>query len=235
MHHSALTVCKHRVSGSISPPSRGAFHLSLTVLVHYRSPGYLALGRGRPSFPPGSSCPAVLRIPITVHTVSITGLSPSPAGLSRRVHLHCGFVTVRSQCRLLWVLQHLLYNGGTLSRTKGLGFSRFVRHYYGNCLFSSGYLDVSVPPLASLTKSVRVPTHHGGGLPHSEISGSACKRLPGAYRSVTTSFIGPGCQGIHHMLLFACKALPFLSLTPSAYWSPARTWRPGRRTKKVCF
>src|SRR6478735_6938478 len=35
----ALTVCKPTVSGTISLPSRGAFHLSLTVLVHYRSPG----------------------------------------------------------------------------------------------------------------------------------------------------------------------------------------------------
>src|SRR4030042_1736032 len=34
----APTACKHTVSGSISLPSRGAFHLSLTVLVHYRSP-----------------------------------------------------------------------------------------------------------------------------------------------------------------------------------------------------
>ena len=29
--------CKHMVSGSLSLPSRGAFHLSLTVLVRYRS------------------------------------------------------------------------------------------------------------------------------------------------------------------------------------------------------
>ena len=35
----APTVCRHTVSGSISLPSRGAFHLSLTVLVHYRSLG----------------------------------------------------------------------------------------------------------------------------------------------------------------------------------------------------
>ncbi len=34
---SALTPCKHWVSGSISLPSRGSFHLSLAVLVHYRS------------------------------------------------------------------------------------------------------------------------------------------------------------------------------------------------------
>ena len=59
--HRALTACKRMVSGSISFPSRGAFHLSLTVLVHYRSAGYLALGSGLPSFPPGSSCPVVLR------------------------------------------------------------------------------------------------------------------------------------------------------------------------------
>ena len=32
-------VCKQRVSGSLSLPSRGSFHLSFTVLLHYRSPG----------------------------------------------------------------------------------------------------------------------------------------------------------------------------------------------------
>ena len=35
----ALTSCKRTVSGSLSLRSRGAFHLSLTVLLHYRSPG----------------------------------------------------------------------------------------------------------------------------------------------------------------------------------------------------
>jgi len=35
----ALTFCKHTVSGSFSLPFRGSFHLSLTVLLHYRSPG----------------------------------------------------------------------------------------------------------------------------------------------------------------------------------------------------
>ena len=33
----AMTHCKHRVSGSFYSPQRGSFHLSLTVLVHYRS------------------------------------------------------------------------------------------------------------------------------------------------------------------------------------------------------
>src|SRR5665647_1435692 len=38
-HTEAPTGCRHTVSGSISLPSRGTFHLSLTVLVRYRSPG----------------------------------------------------------------------------------------------------------------------------------------------------------------------------------------------------
>ena len=41
----APTDCKHTVSGSISLPSRGAFHLSLTVLIHYRSPNVFSLTR----------------------------------------------------------------------------------------------------------------------------------------------------------------------------------------------
>ena len=35
----ALCACKHKVSGSLSLPSRGSFHLSFTVLLHYRSSG----------------------------------------------------------------------------------------------------------------------------------------------------------------------------------------------------
>ena len=46
----APTFCRHAVSGSISLPFRGSFHLSLTVLVRYRSPEYLALGGGPPEF-----------------------------------------------------------------------------------------------------------------------------------------------------------------------------------------
>ena len=39
----APTGCRHTVSGTISLPFRGAFHLSLTVLVHYRSLRVLSL------------------------------------------------------------------------------------------------------------------------------------------------------------------------------------------------
>ncbi len=49
----APTACRHTVSGSISLPSRGAFHLSLTVLVHYRSPRVFSLGEWSPQLPTG--------------------------------------------------------------------------------------------------------------------------------------------------------------------------------------
>jgi len=47
----APTACRHTVSGTISLPSRGAFHLSLTVLVHYRSPRVFSLGGWSPQIP----------------------------------------------------------------------------------------------------------------------------------------------------------------------------------------
>src|SRR5439155_16255403 len=46
-----LTACRHEVSGTISLPFRGAFHLSLTVLVHYRSPRVFSLGRWSAQLP----------------------------------------------------------------------------------------------------------------------------------------------------------------------------------------
>src|SRR5260370_29086278 len=46
-----LTAGEYAVSGSVSSPSRGAFHLSLTVLVHYRSLKMLSLGGWSPQLP----------------------------------------------------------------------------------------------------------------------------------------------------------------------------------------
>src|SRR5258708_21881275 len=46
-----LTAGEYVVSGSLSSPFRGAFHLSLTVLVHYRSLKVLSLGGWSPQLP----------------------------------------------------------------------------------------------------------------------------------------------------------------------------------------
>ena len=61
-------------------PNRGTFHLSLTVLVHYRSPSVFSLGEWTPQLPTGLACPAVLRYSAEVNRFSHTGLSPSLAG-----------------------------------------------------------------------------------------------------------------------------------------------------------
>ena len=44
-------------------PHRGSFHLSLTVLVRYRSSRVFSLGEWTPRFPTGLACPVVLRQP----------------------------------------------------------------------------------------------------------------------------------------------------------------------------
>ena|SRR5690554_3930632 len=53
---------KHAVSGSISLPSRGAFHLSLTVLLHYRSPKVFSLTRWSSLIHPGFLVPRATRV-----------------------------------------------------------------------------------------------------------------------------------------------------------------------------
>ena len=61
-------------------PNRGTFHLSLTVLVHYRSPSVFSLGEWTPQLPTGLVCPVVLRNPAGDNQLSHTGLLPSVAG-----------------------------------------------------------------------------------------------------------------------------------------------------------
>ena len=68
---------------------RGSFHLSLTVLVHYRtgplsvSQEYLALADGTAGFRQDFPGPALLRIQLRSNSFSNTRLSRSMAELSR--------------------------------------------------------------------------------------------------------------------------------------------------------
>jgi hypothetical protein len=91
-HHQtnpALTACRHTVSGTISLPSRGTFHLSLTVLVRYRSSGSIQAYRVVPADSqqiPRARCYSGVR-PMTCVVFSRTGLSPTTATLSRGLPL----------------------------------------------------------------------------------------------------------------------------------------------------
>src|SRR3982750_3084332 len=83
-HHpnkEALTDCRRTVSGTISLPSRGTFHHSLTVLVRYRSPGSIqpyqvVLADSRQI----SGVRRYSRTPKRGPPFSSTGLSPSTVG-----------------------------------------------------------------------------------------------------------------------------------------------------------
>jgi hypothetical protein len=60
--YSPPTACRQPVSGSISLPSRGAFHLSLTVLVHYRWQRVFSLRRWSSGIHPGFLVSRVTRV-----------------------------------------------------------------------------------------------------------------------------------------------------------------------------
>src|SRR5260370_19646799 len=78
-----LTAGEYVVSGSLSSPSRGAFHLSLTVLVHYRSHEMFSLRGWSPSLPTGFLVSRGTQDPYTQTLVlTPTGLSPSLVLLS---------------------------------------------------------------------------------------------------------------------------------------------------------
>ncbi len=94
----ALTACRHTISGSLSLPSRGPFHLSLTVLLHYRSPDLFSLTRWSSRIHPGFLVSRATRdTNYHITTISTTGLSPPAVGLSRPVRLS-------SLCK--WRLSH---------------------------------------------------------------------------------------------------------------------------------
>ena len=120
----APTVCKRMVSGSISLPCSGYFspflHSTGSLSVSWE---YLALPSGLGRFRQDSSCPALLRIPLTIINITCTGLSPSIVNLSRLFQFRLQPYSV--------VLQpHNCRNN------YGLGSSPSARRYSGNrCFF----------------------------------------------------------------------------------------------------
>src|SRR5689334_561370 len=114
-----LTACEYVVSGSLSSPSRGAFHLSLTVLVRYRSLSVFSLGGWSPQLPTrllvsrGTQDPNRGTENDLYRALTCSGLVFQP-------------VQVVSAPVLLVLQPH------RSRRIDGLGSSRFARHYYGN-------------------------------------------------------------------------------------------------------
>ena len=137
-----------RYSRFFSPFPHGTGPLSV-------SQEYLALTDGPARFTQGSTCPALLRIPLSLMRLACTGLSPSMAALSKAFQ----FVAQRmlrsynpkiAGTNLVWA------NPLSLATTHGITF----------VFSSSAYLDVSV-------QRVRFPCGmtclQHAGLPHSDI------------------------------------------------------------------
>ena len=147
------------VSGSFSPSYSEYFspflHSTGSLSV---SQEYLALADGPARFRQGFTCPALLRIPLSIILVTHTGLSPSMADLSRSfrflVHkMSWSYNPGRAVTLPVWA------NPRSLATTYGITF----------VFFSSAYLDVSVQRVCP---SIDVTCLQHAGLPHSGISGS---------------------------------------------------------------
>lgn len=79
---SAPTGCRRTVSGSLSLPSRGAFHLSLTVLSAIGHPLVFSLGGWSPRIQAGFHVPRPTQDSASPRPGIPTGLSPATGGLS---------------------------------------------------------------------------------------------------------------------------------------------------------
>ena len=96
---SCSTACKHRVSGSFSLPSRGSFHLSLTVLCAIGHQFVFRLGRWSSRLPTGFLVSCGTLVSARRLTFSRKGLLPSLAGLSNPLLLRSSVLFADPQPR----------------------------------------------------------------------------------------------------------------------------------------
>jgi hypothetical protein len=140
-----------RYSRFFSPFPHGTGSLSV-------SQEYLALADGPAKFRQGFTCPALLRIPLSLSSLTCTGLSPSLVNLSRLFQFNpqemsWSYNPSTAVTALVWA------NPRSLATTYGITF----------VFFSSAYLDVSVQRVCP---SIDVLCLQHSGLPHSDIYGS---------------------------------------------------------------
>src|SRR5919109_2563978 len=98
----APTACRHTVSGTISLPSRGTFHHSLTVLSAIGHQGIFRLSGWSRQIHTGFLGPrATWEIRKRAVSISSTGVLPSTPGLSHALRLNQRFLTLRPTGRLV--------------------------------------------------------------------------------------------------------------------------------------
>ena len=118
----APIACKHKVSGSISLPSRGPFHLSLTVLFAIGHWVVFRLGGWALRLHTGFHVSGTTLVPPVSFSFSRTGISPSSSGFSKTVPLS--------------LLNQLWRSATPKNKSFGLASFPFARRYLGNrCFF----------------------------------------------------------------------------------------------------
>lgn len=152
-------------------PSRGSFHRSLTVLVHYRSLAVFSLGMWSSLLPTGFRVSGGTHVHLPVHQMLRLRVSHP-----LRTALPIPFASHLYHCRHSGVWPGTTFNPHAAAApasyaAMGLGSSRFARRYYGNLLFSSGYVRCFSSP-GSLRCSKQSVTCRQVGLPHSDSLGS---------------------------------------------------------------
>ncbi len=175
-------------------PRRGSFHLSLTVLLRYRSSGVFSVGRRTSQFPTGLACPVVLRI---LPTMIVLRLRDShPFSLTFPSHS-------ASHSLLLAVLQPRQASLSVCAAPRSLATTS------GIFSFPRGTEMFQFPRCPSLARCVSITPR---GFPHSDTSG--CLRLHTPDRSIslcTTSFVGTRRLGIPCVPLLAVLFWFFLA------------------------
>ena len=155
-------------------PNRGSFHLSLTVLVRYRSSRVFSLGEWSPLLPTGLACPVVLRITAGSVWLSSTGLSPCTARLSSPLRLAFHF--------------HFCGSYNPDQQADRFGLFPFRSPLLGKSFLFLRVLRCFSSPRSLLTAMCSPPgtralPHVGFPIRISSVT-SVCTRLTGAFRSV---------------------------------------------------
>ena len=185
--YGALSACKLTVSGSISLPSRGSFHLSLTVLFSIGHMVVFSLWGWSPFLPSG---------------FLVSRRTPDSASLTQRfVYGIFTLFDLPFQVIRLYITILLTRSAPQVHYKLGLGYSDFARHYFRNhccflflrvlrCFSSPGSLRITIyslydntvlPVLSSL---IRISTAHRIFAP------------PRSFSQLVTSFFGAMYQGI---------------------------------------
>ena len=134
------------------------------------------MGGGPPGFRQGFTCPVLLGIPLGLYSISLTGLSPSMAGLSRpfcyRQEYHVKVPQPHPASGMVWAVPRSLAT--TCGITICFLFLRVLR-----CFTSPG---VALKPYFIQTPVLRHYSERVSPFGNPRIK--ACLPLPGAYRSL---------------------------------------------------